>query len=70
MADELKVIITADASGVAPAVEQATAAVKASADQIAAAQAKLKASTEELAGVQQLANQVVMQVRECPRRGN
>jgi len=45
MADELKVIITADASGVGPAVAEATAAVKGGAEAMAAAQAKLSVAT-------------------------
>lgn len=52
MADELRVIITADASGVGPAVAQATAAVESSADQIAAAQAKATAATKALTEAQ------------------
>lgn len=52
MADELRVVITADASGVGPAVAQATAAVEASADQIAAAQAKATAATKALTAAQ------------------
>lgn len=52
MADELRVVITADASGVGPAVAQATAAVEASSDQIAAAQAKATAATKALTAAQ------------------
>jgi len=52
MADELRVSITADASGVGPAVAQATAAVESSADQIAAAQAKATAATKALTEAQ------------------
>ena len=52
MADELRVIITADASDVGPAVAQATAAVESSADQIAAAQAKATAATKALTEAQ------------------
>jgi hypothetical protein len=52
MADELRVSITADASGVGPAVAQATAAVESSADQIAAAQAKATAATKALTAAQ------------------
>jgi hypothetical protein len=52
MADELRVSITADASGVGPAVAQATAAVTSSADAIAAAQAKATAATKALTAAQ------------------
>jgi hypothetical protein len=52
MADELRVVITADASGVGPGVAEATAAVTASADQIAAAQAKATAATKVLTDAQ------------------
>ena len=61
MAEELKVIITADATGVGPAVAQATAAVEASADQIAAAQAKLAESTQVLEAIQAKQMGTVMQ---------
>jgi hypothetical protein len=52
MADELRVVITADASGVGPGVAEATAAVKSSADQIATAQAKATAATRLLTQAQ------------------
>jgi hypothetical protein len=52
MADELRVVITADASGVGPGVAEATAAVQSSADQIATAQAKATASTKLLTQAQ------------------
>ena len=54
MADELKVIITADASGVGPAVAEATAAVKGGAEAMAAAQAKLSVATAELASLEKM----------------
>ncbi len=53
MADQqLKVIITADASGVGPGIAEATTAVQAPADQIATAQAKATAATKALAAAQ------------------
>ena len=50
--EELRVVITADASTVAPGVAQATAAVQASADSIATAQQTATAATKALAAAQ------------------
>ena len=50
--EELRVVITADASAVPAAVAQATGAVQASADQIAAAQTTAKVATQALAEAQ------------------
>lgn len=50
--EELRVVITADASGVGPGVAEATAQVQASADSIAAAQTKATAATKQLTAAQ------------------
>ena len=47
--EELRVSITADASGVGPGIAEATQQVAASAETIAAAQAKATAATKALA---------------------
>ena len=53
--EELRVSITADASGVGPGIAEATRQVTASADTIAAAQAKATAATKALAEAEQAA---------------
>lgn len=50
--EELRVVITADASGVGPGVAEATAAVQSGADAIAVAQQKATAATKQLTEAQ------------------
>lgn len=65
MADELRVVITADASGVGPGVAEATAAVQASAEQIAVAQGKATAATLTLAEAQKAAKQAASSLADA-----